>query len=84
MALRITDACINCDMCLPECPNTAIFEGDKIYEIDDSRCTECVGFYDTQTCVDVCPIACIEPHPEHVETQQQLLKKFKGLNLFSV
>ena len=43
MALRITDACINCDMCLPECPNTAIFEGDKIYEIDVSRCTECVG-----------------------------------------
>lgn len=84
MALRITDACINCDMCLPECPNTAIFEGDKIYEIDVNRCTECVGFYDTQTCVDVCPIACIEPHPEHVETQQQLLEKFKGLKLFSV
>lgn len=84
MALQITDACINCDMCLPECPNTAIFEGDKIYEIDVNRCTECVGFYDTQTCVDVCPIACIEQHPEHVETQQQLLEKFKGLNLFSV
>ncbi|MGQ7598839.1 YfhL family 4Fe-4S dicluster ferredoxin, partial [Streptococcus suis] len=64
--------------------NTAIFEGDKIYEIDVNRCTECVGFYDTQTCVDVCPIACIEPHPEHVETQQQLLEKFKGLNLFSI
>ena len=55
-------------------------EGKKV----DKHSTECIGFYDTQTCVDVCPIACIEPHPEHVETQQQLLEKFKGLNLFSV
>ncbi|KAE9678392.1 (4Fe-4S)-binding protein, partial [Enterobacteriaceae bacterium TzEc077] len=23
MALLITSDCINCDMCLPECPNTA-------------------------------------------------------------
>lgn len=44
MALLITNDCINCDMCLPECPNTAIFEGSKVYEIDSSRCTECVGF----------------------------------------
>ncbi len=27
MALRITDACINCGACEPECPNTAIYEG---------------------------------------------------------
>lgn len=44
MALLITNDCINCDMCLPECPNTAIFEGNKVYEIDPLRCTECVGF----------------------------------------
>ena len=52
MALLITDKCINCDMCLPECPNEAIYEGDKVYEIDVNRCTECVGFYDHQTCVN--------------------------------
>ncbi len=51
MALLITDKCINCDMCLPECPNDAIYEGSKIYEIDVARCTECVGFYEHQTCV---------------------------------
>ena len=44
MALLITNDCINCDMCLAECPNTAIFEGSKVYEIDPLRCTECVGF----------------------------------------
>ncbi|ENW23629.1 MULTISPECIES: YfhL family 4Fe-4S dicluster ferredoxin [Acinetobacter] len=82
MALLITDKCINCDMCLAECPNDAIYEGAKVYEIDVNRCTECVGFYERQTCVDVCPIECIVPHPEHVETQEQLLEKFKVLNLF--
>lgn len=83
MALLITDKCINCDMCLPECPNDAIYEGSKVYEIDVSRCTECVGFYERQTCVDVCPIECIVPHPEYIETKEQLLAKFKGLNLFN-
>lgn len=81
MALSITHQCINCDMCLPECPNTAIFEGDKIYEIDVERCTECVGFYDHPTCIAVCPIDCIIPDPKHIETPEQLLKKFKTLSL---
>ena len=27
MAIKITDACINCGACEPECPNTAIYEG---------------------------------------------------------
>lgn len=83
MALRITKDCINCDMCLPECPNIAIFEGTKVYEIDADRCTECVGFYENPTCMAVCPIDCIEPHPDYNENKQQLLEKFKGLNLFN-
>ncbi len=81
MALKITDQCINCDMCLPECPNDAIFEGKKIYEIAVDKCTECVGFYERQTCVDVCPIDCIIQDPEHLETKEQLLNRFNSLNL---
>ena len=50
MALIITDDCINCDVCEPECPNVAISQGDEIYVIDSSRCTECVGHYDTPQC----------------------------------
>jgi ferredoxin len=46
MALMITDECINCDVCEPECPNQAIYLGEKIYEIDPSKCTECVGHFD--------------------------------------
>ena len=83
MALLITTACINCDMCLPECPNQAIYEGAKIYEIDPQRCTECVGFYEAPTCIAVCPIDCIKPDPLHIESKDQLQIKFNSLNLLS-
>ena len=59
MALMITDECINCDVCEPECPNEAITPGDEIYEIDPNLCTECVGHYETSQCVEVCPVDCI-------------------------
>jgi ferredoxin len=29
MAIMITDECINCGACEPECPNTAIYEGGR-------------------------------------------------------
>ncbi|MFW1941259.1 YfhL family 4Fe-4S dicluster ferredoxin [Acinetobacter junii] len=77
MALMITTACINCDMCLPECPNEAIYEGAKIYEIDTERCTECVGFYDAPTCIAVCPIDCVKPDPQHNESHSEVLEKFR-------
>ena len=59
MSLIITDECINCDVCEPECPNDAISQGDTIYIIDPKKCTECVGHYDTPQCVEVCPVDCI-------------------------
>ncbi|MEB3767703.1 YfhL family 4Fe-4S dicluster ferredoxin [Acinetobacter sp. MD2] len=81
MALKITSECINCDMCLPECPNDAITEGIKVYEIEPERCTECVGFYASPTCIAVCPIHCIEIDPAHIEDQSQLCHKFTQLHL---
>ncbi|EEZ00811.1 YfhL family 4Fe-4S dicluster ferredoxin [Vibrio mimicus] len=77
MALLITAKCTNCDMCEPECPNSAISMGDKIYEIDPDLCTECKGHYDKPTCQSVCPISnCIITDPAHRETEEQLLEKF--------
>ena len=55
MALMITDECINCDVCEPECPNDAIYQGEEIYEINPDLCTECVGHFDVSQCVKVCP-----------------------------
>lgn len=79
MALMITDECINCDVCEPECPNEAISQGEEIYEIDSSRCTECVGHFDTPQCIEVCPVDCILPDPSHAETKEQLQTKYERL-----
>jgi ferredoxin len=79
MALMITDECINCDVCEPECPNDAISLGAEIYEIDPHKCTECVGHFDEPQCVQLCPVACIPVNPAHVESRDQLLVKFQRL-----
>jgi len=79
MALMITDECINCDVCEPECPNQAIFLGPEIYEIDPGKCTECVGHFDEPQCVQVCPVACIPINPAHVESRETLWQKYQRL-----
>jgi ferredoxin len=79
LALMITDECINCDVCEPECPNQAISQGVEIYVIDPARCTECVGHFDTPQCVAVCPVDCIPKDPGHPETRDQLHEKYLKL-----
>jgi len=79
MALIITDDCINCDVCEPACPNGAIRAGERIYEIDPTRCTECVGHFEEPQCQVVCPVACIPPDPRNVESRAVLLAKFHRL-----
>jgi ferredoxin len=80
MALFITDQCINCDVCEPECPNDAIYQGEEIYEIETDRCTECIGHFATQQCVEICPVDCILVDPDNTETESQLLSKFNLIN----
>lgn len=79
MALFITEDCINCDVCEPECPNGAISQGEEFYVINPSLCTECVGHYETSQCLEVCPVDCILPDPNHPETQEVLLAKYQKL-----
>lgn len=79
MALMITDECINCDVCEPECPNDAISAGEEIYVIDPGKCTECVGHFDEPQCRKVCPVDCIPLDPGHAETQEQLQEKYRQL-----
>ena len=79
MALMITDACINCDVCEPECPNGAISQGLEIYVIDPAKCTECVGHFDKPQCVEVCPVDCIPLDPDHVESREALRAKYLRL-----
>jgi len=79
MALMITDECINCDVCEPECPNSAISQGPEIYVIDPDKCTECVGHFDQPQCVEVCPVNCIPVNPDRVEPHAVLLARYEGL-----
>lgn len=79
MALLITDECINCDVCEPECPNDAIYMGEEIYEIHFHLCTECVGHFDESQCVVVCPVECIVVDTSKTETQDELRLKYEGL-----
>lgn len=96
MATMITDECINCGACEPECPNTAIYEGDveweakdgamkaaiseDIYYIVPEKCTECVGFFDQEQCAAVCPVDCCIPNPDIPETEDVLLERVKELH----
>ncbi len=43
MAIMITDECINCGACEPECPNNAIYEGGVEWAISDG--TSVTGTY---------------------------------------
>ena len=76
MALLITDDCINCDVCEPECPNSSISPGADIYEIETDLCTECVGHYSEPQCIQVCPVDCIEPDPDNQESPDELMAKY--------
>ena len=50
----ITDKCISCSACEPECPVNCISEGDGIYVIDPAICIDC------GTCASLCPVDAIE------------------------
>lgn len=79
MSLLINDECINCDVCEPECPNSAITQGDEIYEIDPNLCTECVGHFDEPQCIEVCPVDCILTDPDNEESKDALQLKYEKL-----
>ena len=79
MAFKITEECINCGACEPECPNQAISAGDEFYIIDPEKCTECVGHFDKSQCAAVCPVDCCIVDPDHRETREELMSKYHRL-----
>ena len=80
MAILITDECISCHACEPECPNGAISLGPEFYVIDPGLCTECVGFSDTPQCAYVCPIDVCVDDPEHRESEDELFERARRLH----
>jgi ferredoxin len=95
MSTLITEECINCGACEPECPNTAIYEGgapweldgatnpaikEDIYYIAPQKCTECVGFFDQEQCAAVCPVDCCIPDPNIPESEEILLERARRMH----
>jgi ferredoxin len=95
MATKITEECINCGACEPECPNTAIYAGGVQWELNGKtgdalstdfyyivpeKCTECVGHFDQEQCAAVCPVDCCVPDGDNTETEDALLAKAKKLH----
>jgi ferredoxin len=80
MALKINEDCISCGACEAECPNEAISQGEETFVIDPDLCTECVGFFDEEQCAIVCPSDAIHPHPDHQETEADLLAKARRIH----
>jgi ferredoxin len=95
MATLITEECINCGACERECPNQAIYEGGKAWELNGKtgaplrediyyivaeKCTECVGFFSREQCAVVCPVDCCVPDPNIPETEAVLLERAKKLH----
>jgi ferredoxin len=80
MATMITNDCINCGACEPECPNNAISQGDPVYVIDPKLCTECVGFHDYEACAAVCPVDVCVTDPNNIETEAALIIRARELH----
>jgi hypothetical protein len=80
MATMITNDCINCGACEPECPNNAISAGDPVYVIDPQLCTECVGFHDYEACAAVCPVDVCVTDPNNIESEEVLIARARALH----
>jgi len=80
MSTMITEQCINCGVCEPECPNEAIGQGEKVFEIDSALCSECVGFHETEQCAAVCPVHCCVPDPDNVESEALLFLRAQKIH----
>jgi ferredoxin len=91
----ISEECINCGACQPECPNAAIYAGGEEYELNGQmlaalsadyyyvvaeKCTECVGFHDSAQCVSVCPTDACVKDPQREESRDVLLARVRSLH----
>ncbi|MDP2645646.1 MAG: YfhL family 4Fe-4S dicluster ferredoxin [Desulfobacterales bacterium] len=80
MSCKIPEDCIFCGTCAEECPNGAIYEGEVQFHVDPEKCTECVGCYERPRCIEACPLELPLKDPDHQETREALLAKWRKLN----
>lgn len=82
MSMLITDECIECGVCEPECPNGAIMYGDARFFVRRGLCTECFGVHDEPQCRMLCPVdGAVIRDPENPENDEQLARKVKSIRV---
>jgi ferredoxin len=67
MAYKITEECINCGACEPECPNSAIYEGGAAWELNGESHTD--GEFFSNDFYYIVPDKCTECEGHHDEPQ---------------
>lgn len=56
MTYTISDQCIACQNCLPQCPTNAIQKNEQgKFSINSNLCNDCLGFYGVAQCMAGCP-----------------------------
>ena len=80
MVVKITEECISCGACEPECPNKAISEGPSCYVVDPEKCTECIGSFPTQQCIQICPVGAVVFDEHRRESREELLERWRKLH----
>lgn len=81
MSYIITNVCVSCGACEPECPTEAISDSTDIYIIDQKMCYECLNL-STPACINVCPVqedGCIVLDKNNQETRDELIKKYNDI-----
>ena len=69
MAFVISDSCVSCGTCEPECPVGAISQGDSQFVIDAGACVSC------GTCAGVCPTGAISEEFLRVKLLRETAKR---------
>jgi ferredoxin len=72
MAYRITEECVRCGDCEWVCKNEAIVIRNATYVIDQHRCNDCLGDFESPRCAFVCRIDCCVPETVHSESREVL------------
>ncbi len=78
MAYVISDSCVSCGTCEPECPVGAISQGDSQFVIDAGSCVSC------GTCAGVCPTELSAKNNPQQALQKYISKTVRLLTVFSL
>ena len=86
MSVKITDLCIKCGSCLPNCPVGAIVDEDENpkqnnrFFVYKDKCVECIGYNELPACAIACPTeGCIiwgkktKGHQEYIKNEPVLM-----------